>query len=310
MFQVRILGNSSATPAFQRHTSAQAINYNDRYYLVDCGEGTQMQLQRYRIKYSRIDAIFISHLHGDHILGLPGLLASLSIFERMTALPVFAPRGMKEIVDLIFSYSDTKLNYDLQFHALEDFEPGAVIYETDRLVVSTIPLHHRAFCRGFLFRERNKRRKFDFYKAKSLEIPKEYFHLLKQENDVTLPDGRKIQAEEVLFPREHPLSYAYCSDTMTNEEMLPHIEHVSLLYHEATFMEKLKDRALATHHSTTKDAARTAQAVQAKKLAIGHFSARYRDLEPLLAEAQEVFQNTELALEGKVFDLRKDNSHV
>lgn len=306
MFTVRILGSSSATPAFSRYTSAQVVNYNDRYYLVDAGEGLQMQLQRYRIKYSRIDAVFISHLHGDHILGVPGLLASLSIFERLAPLPVFAPAGLKEILDIIFKYSDTYLKYDLQFHPLEDYAPGDVIFETDRLTVKTIPLHHRAFCRGFLFQERNKRRKFNFYKAKELGIPKEYFHLLKRENDVTLPDGQEIAADTVLFPREAPLSYAYCSDTCPNEEMMPLIDQASLLYHEATFMDNMKDRAADTHHSTAAEAGRTAAAAHVRKLIIGHFSARYRDLEPLLEEARSEFPNTELALEGRVFDLRKD----
>lgn len=306
MFTVRILGTSSATPAFSRFTASQVVNYNDRYYLVDCGEGTQMQLQRYRIKYSRIDAIFISHLHGDHILGAPGLLASLSIFERKGPLPVYAPSGLKEIIEIIFKYSDTYLKYDLQFHALEDFEPGEVIFETERLSVKTIPLLHRDFCRGFLFQEKNKRRKFNFYKAKEMGIPKEYFHLLKQENDITLPDGRVIAADEVLFDRGDPLSYAYCSDTFPNEEMMPHIENVSLLYHESTFLDALKKRAADTHHSTAKDAGIAAARSNAKKLVIGHFSARYRDLEPLLEEARAEFENTELAVEGRLFDLRKD----
>lgn len=265
-----------------------------------------MQLQRYKIKFSRIDALFISHLHGDHILGAPGLLASLSIFERNVPLPVYAPAGMKEILEVVFQHSETYLRYPLEFHALEDYEPGAVIFQTDRMEVLTIPLQHRTFCRGFLFREKNKRRKFDFYKAKELGIPKSYFHLLKQENDVTLPDGRSIKADEVLLFREPPLSYAYCSDTLPNEEMIPYIQNVSLLYHEATFMENLKARATETQHSTAQDAANTAVAAGAKKLIIGHFSARYHDLEPLLEEAMSVFPNTDLASDGRVFDLRKD----
>lgn len=306
MFQVRILGNSSATPAFARFTSSQVVNFNDRYYLIDCGEGTQMQLQKYHVKYSRIDALFITHLHGDHMLGAPGLLSSFSIYERTKPLPVFAPRGLKEILELIFKYSDTVLRYKVEFHALEDYAPGEVIFSTDRLEVVTIPLHHRAFCRGFLFREKNKRRKFNFFKAKALEIPKDYFHLLKQENDVTLPDGRTILANDLLMERESPCSYAYCSDTMPNEEMLPYIQNVSLLYHEATFTEGMRDRAHETHHSTAYEAGTTAAAAQARRLVIGHFSARYRELDDLLAEARSAFAATELALEGRVFDLRDD----
>ncbi len=305
MFQVRILGNSSATPAFSRFTSSQVVNFNDRYYLIDCGEGTQMQLQKYHIKYSRIDALFITHLHGDHMLGAPGLLSSLSIYERTKPLPVFAPRGLMEILEMIFRYSDTVLRYALEFHALEDFAPGEVIFKTDQLEVVTIPLHHRSFCRGFLFREKTKRRKFDFFKAKALEIPKEFFHLLKLENDVTLPDGRHILARDLLLDRDPPCSYAYCSDTMQNEEMKPFLQNVSLLYHEATFGEEFRARAHETHHSTAREAGETAASVQAKRLIIGHFSARYRELDQLLAEARAVFPETELALEGYVFDLRE-----
>lgn len=305
MFTVRILGSSSATPAFQRFTSAQVINYNDRYYLIDCGEGTQMQLQKYRIKYSRIDALFISHLHGDHILGVPGLLASLSIFERTNPLPIFAPRGLEEILKIIFHYSDTLLKYELQFHALEDTEPGDIIFETDRLEVSTVPLVHREFCRGFLFQEKPKRRKFNFYKAKELQIPKEYFHLLKQGNDIHLPDGRDIPADEVLFPPEDPLSYAYCSDTRFNEDYINYINNASVLYHESTFLDALQKRAEQTDHSTALEAGRAARLAEVGKLLIGHFSARYKDLNPLLDEARSEFANTDLATEGKLFDLRK-----
>lgn len=306
MFSVRILGSSSATPAFSRFTSAQVVNFNDRYYLVDCGEGTQMQLQKFRIKFSRIDALFISHLHGDHMLGAPGLLSSLSIYERTKPLHVFAPSGLMEILQMIFKSSDTVLRYEILFHPLEDFKPGEVIFSTDRLEVVTLPLEHRSFCRGFLFREKNKRRKFNFFKAKELEIPKAYFHLLKQERDIQLPDGREIKADDLLFPSESPLSYAYCSDTMESPTLIPMIKNVNLLYHEATFMSDLEDRAHQTHHSTAAEAGRVAQKAEVKKLIIGHFSARYRDLEPLLEEAQTQFANTELAIEGKVFDLRKD----
>lgn len=306
MFSIRILGTSSATPAFSRFTSAQVVHFNDRYYLIDCGEGTQMQLQKYHVKYSRVDALFISHLHGDHMLGVPGLLASFSIFERTKPLPVFAPRALMDILNIIFHHSDTELKYEIQFHALEDFKPGEVIFSTDRMEVLSLPLHHRAFCRGFLFREKEKRRKFNFFKAKSLEIPKEYFHLLKQERDVTLPDGREIKADDLLMEREDPCSYAYCSDTSPSEELIDYIRGVSLLYHEATFTQDMRMRAHETHHSTAYDAAQAALQSGAQQLVIGHFSARYRELDPLLREARSVFPETELAVEGRLFELRKD----
>jgi ribonuclease Z len=165
---------------------------------------------------------------------------------------------------------------------------------------------HRSFCRGFIFREKNKRRKFNFFKAKALEIPKEYFHLLKQERDVTLQDGRVIRADDLLFDRELPCSYAYCSDTMPHEGLIDYIKNVTLLYHEATFTHDMRDRAHETHHSTARDAGQVALQAAVQQLIIGHFSARYRDLAPLLEEAREVFPATELALEGHTFDLRKD----
>jgi ribonuclease Z len=310
MFSVRILGSSSATPAFSRFTSSQVVNFNDRYYLIDCGEGTQMQLQKFHIKYSRIDAMFISHLHGDHMLGAPGLLSSLSIYERTKPLPVYAPRGLKDILEMIFHHSDTVLRYEIEFHALEDFAPGEILFSSDRLEVISIPLKHRSFCRGFVFREKNKRRKFNFFKAKGLEVPKEYFHLLKQEKDVTLPDGRLIRANDLLMDREPPCSYAYCSDTMPDPEVIDYIRDVTLLYHEATFTHDMRDRAYETHHSTARDAGEAALKSGAKRLIIGHFSARYRELDALLDEALQVFPQTELALEGKVFDLREMNEAI
>ncbi|MCB9236064.1 MAG: ribonuclease Z [Bacteroidia bacterium] len=304
MFKVKILGSSSATPAFSRNPSAQVVTYNDRHYLVDCGEGTQIQFQRYNVKLARLDGIFISHLHGDHVLGLPGLLSSLSIFEREKPLPVYAPGGLVEMLKTFFRISETYLKYEVEFFPMEDFQPGDIVFSTDKLRVKALPLTHRAFCRGFLFEEYNKRRKFDFFKAKALEIPNEYFHLLKQENDITLPDGRRIQADEVLMDADAPLSFAYCSDTRYEEKLLPFIQNVSMLYHEATFMEDMQKRARETQHSTAREAASIALQAGAKRLIIGHFSARYRDLNPLLEEARAVFPDTELATEGTEFDLR------
>jgi ribonuclease Z len=303
-FTLQVLGTSSATPAFSRLPSAQVVNYNDRYYLIDCGEGTQMQFLRYGIRYARLDAIFISHLHGDHILGLPGMLASMSILERTEPLPIFAPRALKELLDTTFKLSESYIRYELVFHALEDFEPGQVIFETEKLQVTSIPLDHRTWCRGFLFREVHKRRKFNFHAAKQLEVPRECFHLLKLGNDITLADGREIKAEYVTYPPESPLSYAYCSDTRYNEELVPWIKEVSLLYHEATFTEGFAKRAAETYHSTARQAATVAQMADVRHLLLGHYSARYRDLTPLLDEARAVFPHVDLALEGRFYDLK------
>lgn len=304
MFEVKILGTSAAIPTTTRNPSAQIVSLNDRHHLVDCGEGTQMQLLKYKVRFSRLDAIFISHLHGDHILGIPGLLNSLSLYERNFPLFLFAPSGLKKAIDAIFAQTQSYLGYELNFIPLEDYSPGDVIYENKSFHVELLPLDHRVFCRGFRFVETAKKRKFDFFKAKSMEIPNKYFGLLKQGNTITLDTGQVVTADEVLFPAEPPLSYAYCSDTRYNEELVDYIKDTKLLYHEATFMEDMRKRAEATAHSTAIQAGKIAKAAQVKKLLIGHFSARYSDLDKLLEEAQSIFPDTGLAQEGDVHLLK------
>lgn len=304
-FEVRIFGTGSAIPTNTRLPSSQVVTINDRHHLVDCGEGAQIQLIRNRLKFSRLDAIFISHMHGDHILGVPGLLNSLSMYERTNPLKIFAPAGLKEVLELIFAQTQSFLTYEIDFCALEDSKPGSIIYQTDKYQVSTLPLEHRVFCRGFLFREINKKPKFDFYKAKSLGVPNNYFKLLKQGNEVTLADGRTILPEMVLGEADPPLSYAYCSDTRFVEKLVPYIQRSTLLYHEATFLHDMKSRADQTWHSTAKEAATLAQMAEVKHLLMGHFSARYRDLNPFLEEARAIFSNVQLAKEGQLISLKE-----
>ena len=263
-----------------------------------------MQLLRNRVKFSRLDAIFITHLHGDHILGLPGLLTSLSLYERNVPLKLFAPSGLKEILNVVFDRTHSYLNYDLDFIPTEDFQAGDVIYQAKRFQVELLPLEHRIFCRGFRFVEINKRPKFDFYKAKALEIPNQYFNLLKQGNDIQLADGRIIQPSDVLSDADAPLSFAYCSDTSYSERLIEHIKDTRLLYHESTFLHNMKERAAATAHSTALEAARIALKAKVNQLIIGHFSARYKDLSPLLNEARSVFPNTDLAKEGLLLNVK------
>lgn len=304
MFQVQILGTSAAIPTNSRFTTSQVVTIFDRHHLVDCGEGTQVQLLRHKVRLSRLDAIFISHLHGDHILGLPGLLNTLGLYERTAPLLIFGPRALQDILKFIFAQTHSYLTYELDFRPTEDFEVGEVLYQTRTYQVRALPLDHRIFCRGFLFEEINKRRKFDFYKAKSMEIPNSYFPLLKQGNSVRLEDGREIHPEQVLKAQEPPLAYAYCSDTAYNEELLEYITGVQLLYHEATFLHEMQERAHATKHSTVIEAAQMALKAKVSQLLLGHFSARYKDLSPLLAEAKTVFPNSSLAKEGQVYKLK------
>ena len=305
MFQVQVLGTSAAIPTTSRAPSAQVVTIHDRHHLVDCGEGTQMQMLRYRVKFSRLDAIFITHLHGDHILGLPGLLNSLSLYERNFPLKLFAPAGLKDILEVVFAQTASYLNYELEFIPTEDFQPGDVIYQKGEYHVRLLPLDHRIFCRGFLFSEVNKRPKFDFYKAKALEVPNPYFKLLKQGNTITLDDGREITPAQVTMPPDPPLSYAYCSDTRYLDALVPYIQASSMLYHEATFTHDMARRAAATHHATARQAAQIAQQAQVRQLLLGHFSARYKDLRPLLEEAQSIFPATDLAKEGQIWDLKE-----
>ncbi len=305
MFQVQVLGTSSAIPTHARNLSAHVVTINDRHHLVDCGEGTQMQLLKYKVKLSRLDAIFITHLHGDHVLGLPGLLTSLSLYERNFPLRLYAPAGLLEMLEVVFGQTHSHLGYELEFVPLEEFDLGDVIYQKDAYQVELLPLDHRVYCRGYLFQEINKKPKFDFYKAKALEIPNIYFSLLKQGNAVRLEDGRLVHPEDVLAPADEALSYAYCSDTCYHEPLVDYIQGIKLLYHEATFLQKLRQRAQLTYHSTALEAATIAQKADVSQLLLGHYSARYRDLTPLLEEAQTIFHNTLLAQDGQVYKVKE-----
>jgi ribonuclease Z len=305
MFKVQILGTSAAVPALGRNVSAQVVTHNERCYLIDCGEGTQMQFVRYKVKAARLDAIFISHLHGDHILGLPGLLSTFSLDGRQQPLKIFAPAALEPLLKQIFRLTNSYLSYKIQFIAMEDFAVGETIFTNDNstLCVKSLPLIHRIFCRGFHFEEMNKSPKFDFFKAKALEIPNSYFHLLKQGNAIILEDGREILPEQVMNAPDVPKSYSYCSDTVYNPELVPYIQGSDLLYHEATFLHDMESKAFDTKHTTAKQAAMIAQEAQVKKLLLGHFSARYKDLSELEKEAKEIFPHTETAIDGHEYEI-------
>lgn len=299
-FEVTILGSSSATPIFNRNPTAQILNINEKLYLVDCAEGTQQQMLRFDIKASRIDYIFISHLHGDHYLGLVGLLSSMHLNGRKKTLKVFCPPPLKEIVDLQLKYSETTLNYPVEF-IFTDATTKGVILENQDIFVETIPLNHRIPCTGFLFRQKKRLRKLIKEKIEELEIPIPYYPAIKKGNDYEAPNGTIYKNSILTIEPQEPKSYAYVSDTLYNENYLPQINSVTLLYHEATFLNDMLDRANQTHHTTALQAGEVAVKVNAGKLVIGHFSARYKTLNELLDEAQSVFPNTELAVEGKTF---------
>jgi len=299
-FEVTILGSSSATPIFNRNPTAQVLNINERLYLVDCGEGTQQQMLRYDIKASRIDYIFISHLHGDHYLGLIGLLSSLHLNGRTKPLNIYCPAPLKEIIELQFNYSETVIQYPIEYHFTDPVQPQLLVENQD-VIIESIPLDHRIPCTGFLFRQQKRLRKLIKEKVEELKIPIEYFSRLKKGEGYTDEKGKLYSNGELTTDSERPRTYAYCSDTLYNEGYHNQIANADLLYHEATFLNNMHNRALETHHTTALQAAEIAVKTNAKKLLIGHFSARYKTLNDLLDEARSVFPDTELAIEGKTF---------
>jgi ribonuclease Z len=303
-FEVTILGSSSATPIFNRNPTAQVLNINEKLYLVDCAEGTQQQMLRYEVKASRIDYIFISHLHGDHYLGLVGLLSSMHLNGRTKLLKIFCPPPLKEIVDLQLKYSETTLQYPIEF-IFTKTDAAEVILDNQDILVETIPLDHRIPCTGFLFREKKRLRKIIKDKIEELNIPVQYFTALKKGKDYEAADGTIYKNDTLTIDSAQPKAYAYCSDTLYNHKYFAQINSASLLYHEATFLNDMLDRANHTHHTTALQAAQVALQTNAHKLIIGHFSARYKTLNEFLDEAQSVFPNTELAVEGKTFIISK-----
>ncbi|MFD0764973.1 ribonuclease Z [Mucilaginibacter lutimaris] len=299
-FEVTILGSSSATPIFNRNPTAQVLNINEKLYLVDCAEGTQQQMLRFDVKASRIDYIFISHLHGDHYLGLVGLLSSMHLNGRKKAIKLFCPAPLKEIIELQLKYSETTLHYPIDYVFTDATQKG-IILENQDVFVETIPLDHRIPCTGFLFRQKKRLRKLIKEQIEGLDVPIAQYSALKKGADYTAPDGTVYKNETLTIAPEEPKSYAYVSDTLYTEKYLQQINSATLLYHEATFLHDMLDRANQTHHTTALQAGEVAVRVNAGKLIIGHFSARYKTLNELLEEAQSVFPNTELAVEGKTF---------
>ncbi len=302
-FEVTILGSSSSTPIFNRNPSAQLLNVNEKFILIDCGEATQNQLLHFGIKASRIDHIFISHLHGDHYLGLVGLLSSLHLNGRVKPMDIFGPPELKEIIDLQFKHSQTFLRYPLHFCTTDPKNIREKIFENFDVVVETFPLDHRIPCTGFRFTEKQRMRKMIKEKVEELNIPAEQISLIKKGQNFTDKRGRVHLSEDLTTEADRPRSYVYCSDTICSWSYLDNLKNADTLYHEATFMHDMLSRAEETFHTTAKQAAEIALKANVRKLLIGHFSARYRELEPLLEEARAVFPATSLALEGRTFEI-------
>ena len=298
--KLTILGCHSATPTASTHPTAQILEIKGHLFLIDYGEGTQMQLRKYRVKFSRIRHIFISHLHGDHFFGLPGLISTFLLLGREAELHIYGPKGIKQAILLLLKLGKAYTNFPLYFHELEETTPQ-VIYEDDKVTVETIPLKHRVYTNGFLFKEKLEDRKLDVDAARNLNIDLSYYNKIKQGFDVENKDGKLISNKDITFDPPAPKSYAYCSDTEYNPEMVPQIEGATVLYHESTFLDEHYHLAEKTKHSTAKESAVIARKAKVGTLILGHYSGRYGKLELFRKEAQEVFDNVELAEDGKSF---------
>ncbi len=300
MLGVTILGNNSALPAHDRHPTSQVVTMSDQLLLIDCGEGTQLQMSNYRIRRSKINYIFISHLHGDHYFGLMGLLTSMGLLGREHDLHLFAHAPLEEIIRLQLKAANTVLPYKLHFHPLD--KDGLVLDE-NKFTVECFSTVHRVACKGFIFREKKQARKIDKETIHKYEIPTSFYDQLKTGSDYHTKTGDVIKNEWVTYANTPPKSYAFCADTIYDESLAAITKEVTLMYHETTYLKDLAERAKLRFHATTAQAAAIALKAKAQKLIIGHFSSKYENLDVFLIEAKEVFENTELAVEGVTFRL-------
>lgn len=297
-FELTILGCSSASPTSDRHPSGQLLNIAERFFLIDCGEATQIQLRRFKAKFQSIGHLFISHLHGDHFFGVPGLISSMHLLGRQKPLHIYAPRQLKDLLDMIMGISDTRLKFELIWHFTSG-EDLQLLMEDEKVQVFSFPLQHRIPCHGFLFREKPLPRKIDKYRLEKLKISVADILKLKAGMDVVNEEGRLIPNTEATLDPPPSRSYAYCSDTKFDPRVAEFVQGVDLLYHESTFLADHEVRAKATFHSTAAQAAQIAKMADVKNLLLGHYSARYRELEGFEKEASAVFPQVILATDGK-----------
>ena len=300
--KLTILGCHSATPRENKHTTSQLLEVGGNLFLIDCGEGTQIQLRKSKVKFSRIQHIFISHLHGDHFYGLIGLISTFRLLGRTAMLHIYGPKGIKENITLQLKLAKSWTDYPLHFHELEQ-DSSQVVFEDETVRVETLPLDHRIYTNGFLFTTQASKRKMNVDAIKDFDLLPFHFKQLQQGADVTLEDGRILENEVYTLPPSKSKKYAYCSDTAYFEPLVPGIKEVDLLYHEATFLEKNSDLAANTKHSTAKQAAQIAKMANVKQLMLGHFSNRYPNKEDFITEASDTFQNVILAEDLKTFNI-------
>jgi ribonuclease Z len=297
---VTILGSNSAVPAFNRHPTSQVLELGGELILIDCGEATQIQMQKFQIKRNRINHIFISHLHGDHYFGLIGLITSYGLMGRTTDLHIYSPNGLAQLIQLHLQLGGVVLPYALHFIVIEQ---EGLIFENNKIKVHCFPTIHRIACFAFKFEEKRNPRKIDVAQCIANDIPAAYYRYLQLGNDYETKQGKIIKNETVTIAADAPKTYAYGADTIYNEAMIPFVSNVDLLYHETTFLKDLAERAAARYHSTTVEAATIALKANVKKLVIGHFSSKYKDLAQFKLEAAAVFENVELAIEGTCINI-------
>ncbi len=301
-FSVTILGSNSALPTSERYPTAQIVRVSERFFLVDCGEGTQMQMRKHKINFSKIDSVFISHLHGDHCFGLIGLISTLGLLGRNKPLYLYAHADLEKILVPQLAYFCDELPYEVKFVHLSYDEP-VVIYEDKNVIVKSLPLAHRIPTCGFIFQEKEKQPNIRKEAIFKYELSIKEIASIKRREAYYDASGELVSQDELIIEPPKPRSYAFCSDTRYYRKIIPYIQEVNLLYHEATFLHELKTLAKSSGHTTVKQAATIAKDAQVGKLILGHFSNRYRTLNPLLQEAKEVFENSVLVKDGEVFSI-------
>ncbi|RIH63667.1 ribonuclease Z [Mariniphaga sediminis] len=303
-FELTILGSSSAIPTSERYPTAQVLNVLGRFFLIDCGEGTQIQIRRQKIAFGKIKHIFISHLHGDHFYGLIGLISTFNLLGLKNDIHIYSPSQLKDVIQTQLDFLKGEMQFKVIFHPL-NFKKPQLIFEDKKVEVISFPLKHSINCCGFLFREKPKEANIKKECIEQYQIPVAQIRAIKQGADFLTAEGEVVPNAKLTTPPPPPRSYAFCSDTAFYPQVVETIQGVNLLYHEATFTEELRDWAERTYHSTALDAAKTAQMAHAGKLIIGHFSTRYKEVEPFLEEAQTIFSNTEVAIDGKTYSVKK-----
>ena len=301
-FQITILGCGSAIPTTLHNPPSQLVELGNKLYMIDCGEGTQLQMRKFKAQINKLHSVFISHLHGDHIFGLPGLLTTLSLHGRKHDLNIYAHKEIDFLISPLLSFMGHHMTFKVNVIPLNAHSPELLV-ENESTKITSFPLKHRIETNGFIFEEKESPRHIIREMINFYEIPVKQIHDIKLGADFVTSRGTVIKNNILTYPGSPAKRYAYCSDTAYAPEIIPNIKNVDLLYHEATFAETELERAKVTYHSTARQAAEIARDAEVKKLVIGHYSSRYNELGVLLKEASEVFPNTELANEGKIFEL-------